>query len=48
MVVDSEAMDSAENTGSEERPAVIARLRGLPVDAVCGNRPELLHVLRPA
>jgi glycerophosphoryl diester phosphodiesterase len=32
----------------EERPAVIECLRGLPVDAVCGNRPELLRVLRPA
>jgi glycerophosphoryl diester phosphodiesterase len=32
----------------EERPAVIERLRGLPVDAVCGNRPELLRGLRPA
>jgi glycerophosphoryl diester phosphodiesterase len=30
----------------EERPAVIERLRGLPVDAVCGNRPELLQSLR--
>jgi glycerophosphoryl diester phosphodiesterase len=32
----------------EERPAVIARLVGLPVDAVCGNRPELLRGLRPS
>jgi glycerophosphoryl diester phosphodiesterase len=32
----------------EERPAVIQRLRGLPVDAVCGNRPELLRGLRGA
>jgi len=30
----------------EERPAVIQRLRGLPVDGVCGNRPELLRVLK--
>ena len=30
----------------EERPAVIERLRGLPVDGVCGNRPELLQSLR--
>ena len=32
----------------EERPAVIARLRGLPVDGVCGNRPELLRGLKNA
>jgi glycerophosphoryl diester phosphodiesterase len=32
----------------EERPAVIARLRGLPVDGVCGNRPELLRELKAA
>jgi glycerophosphoryl diester phosphodiesterase len=32
----------------EERPAVIERLRGLAVDAVCGNRPELLLTLRRA
>lgn len=30
----------------EERPEVIARLRGLPVDGVCGNRPELLRPLK--
>ena len=30
----------------EERPAVIERLRGLAVDGVCGNRPELLQRLR--
>jgi glycerophosphoryl diester phosphodiesterase len=30
----------------EERPEVIARLRGLPVDGVCGNRPELLRSLK--
>jgi glycerophosphoryl diester phosphodiesterase len=32
----------------EERPAVIARLRGLPVDGVCSNRPELLRPLKAA
>lgn len=30
----------------EERPHVIARLRGVPVDGVCGNRPELLRPLK--
>ena len=30
----------------EERPDVIASLRGLPVDGVCGNRPELLRPLK--
>ena len=30
----------------EERPEVIAQLRRLPVDAVCGNRPELLWPLK--
>ena len=30
----------------EERPEIIARLRGLPVDGVCGNRPELLRPLK--
>ncbi len=32
----------------EERPAVITRLRGLPVDGVCSNRPELLRPLKGA
>jgi glycerophosphoryl diester phosphodiesterase len=30
----------------EERPDVINGLRGLPVDGVCSNRPELLAVLK--